>query len=104
MQAQQQQPYMNGAGALHIPAKQPTWKMNGHSTTGSKLTLLPHVPKAEESWEHISEESGWTAEDCLNHKLTFKKKEDIKVTKDTLLQHIKRLRALGRHLLVLKEK
>ena len=58
----------------------------------------------EEKWEHISEELGWSPEDCLNHKLTFKKKEDIKVTKDTLLQHIKRLRAMGWHLLLIKEK
>ena len=50
----------------------------------------------------MAEETGWSAQDCLNHKLTFKKREDIKVTKDTLLQHIKRLRALGWHLLLIR--
>ena len=59
---------------------------------------------AEEHWEGVSEELGWGPEDCLNHKLTFKKREDMKTTKETLLQHIKRLRALGWHLLMLKDK
>lgn len=41
----------------------------------------------------------WTPEDCLGHKLTFKKREDAKVLKETLLAYVKRLRALGWHLL-----
>ena len=62
------------------------------------------VVQPDENWDHISEELGWGPQDCLNHKLVFKKREDIKVTKDTLLQHVKRLRALGWHLVLLNEK
>ena len=58
----------------------------------------------EESWEHISEARSWTPEDCLNHKVAVKKREKEQVVKETFQQHIKSLRALGRHLLTLKEK
>ena len=60
--------------------------------------------QVEETWEDISKDLGWTPQDCLDHKLVFKKKEDFKVTKETLLQHVKRLRALGRHLTAVTEK
>ena len=62
------------------------------------------MQSTDEAWEDISEQLEWGPEDCLNHKLTFKEREDMKTTKETLLQHIKRLRALGWHLLMLKDK
>ena len=58
----------------------------------------------EETWEHISEAKNWTALDCLNHRVAVKKHEKDLVIKNTFQQHIKSLRALGRHLLTVKEK
>ena len=60
--------------------------------------------QGDEAWEHISEAEGWTMQDCLGHRLSFKKKDDAKVIKEAMQQHIKRLRSLGWHLLLLKEK
>lgn len=56
--------------------------------------------QAEElSWDQIAAAVGWSPAECLDHKLVFKKKEDAKQLKETLLQYVRRLRALGRHLL-----
>lgn len=46
----------------------------------------------------MAEELGWTITDCLNHKLSFKKKEDPKAKHEAMGQHIKRLRAAGWYL------
>lgn len=61
-------------------------------------------PQNEDSWEHISQQLGWTVSDCLNHKLSFKKKEDPKAKHEAMGQHIKRLRAAGWHLLHVMER
>ena len=58
----------------------------------------------EDSWEHISQQLGWSVADCLNHKLSFKKKEDPKAKHEAMGQHIKRLRAAGWHLLHVMER
>ena len=58
----------------------------------------------EDSWEQISEELGWSVTDCLNHKLSFKKKDDPKAKHEAMGQHIKRLRAAGWHLLHVMER
>lgn len=58
----------------------------------------------EDSWEHISEQLGWSVADCLNHKLSFKKKDDPKSKHEAMGQHIKRLRAAGWHLLHVMER
>jgi hypothetical protein len=47
-------------------------------------------------WEEIAEDMSWTIEDCLNHKVILKK--DVKSIKETLLSHVRRLRAAGWHL------
>lgn len=47
----------------------------------------------------MAEELGWTVKDCLNHKLSFKKKDNPKDKHEAMGQHIKRLRAAGWHLL-----
>lgn len=58
----------------------------------------------EDSWEQSSEQLGWSVADCLNHKLSFKKKEDPKAKHEAMGQHIKRLRAAGWHLLHVMER
>ena len=68
----------------------------------ASLTL--HLVQNEDSWEHISEQLGWSVADCLNHKLSFKKKEDPKAKHEAMGQHIKRLRAAGWHLLHVMER
>ena len=72
------------------------------SLTIGQLSLQSGQP--DESWEHISEGLGWSIADCLGHKLSFKKREDAKVIKDTLLTYVRRLRAAGWHLQTLKER
>lgn len=62
------------------------------------------APQNEDSWESISQELGWTVTDCLNHKLSFKKKDDPKAKHEAMGQHIKRLRAAGWHLLHVMER
>lgn len=59
---------------------------------------------AEESWELVAEQTGWTIADCLSHKLSFKKRDDPKIKLAAMTQHIRRLRAAGRHLSMLFEK
>ncbi len=58
----------------------------------------------EDSWESISQELGWTVTECLNHKLSFKKKDDPKAKHEAMGLHIKRLRAAGWHLLHVMER
>ncbi len=48
-------------------------------------------------WDDYADE-GDTAEDCLNFKLTIKKKDSAATVKELTLSYIKRLRALGWHL------
>ncbi len=48
-------------------------------------------------WDDYAAE-GDTPEDCLNYKLTLKKKDSVATVKKVTLSHIKRLRALGWHL------
>ena len=67
-------------------------------------SLTVHLLQNEDSWEHISEQLGWSVADCLNHKLSFKKKEDPKAKHEAMGQHIKRLRAAGWHLLHVMER
>ena len=60
----------------------------------------------EESWEQISEEKGWSLEDCLNFKLLFKKGKGAgtdKAKMTALSAHIKSLRAAGWHLFSLAD-
>ncbi|KAL3149974.1 hypothetical protein ABBQ38_013330 [Trebouxia sp. C0009 RCD-2024] len=63
-----------------------------------------NAPQNEDSWEHISQQLGWSVADCLNHKLSFKKKEDPKAKHEAMGLHIKRLRAAGWHLLHVMER
>ena len=72
------------------------------NVTSGHFSLQSGQP--DESWEHISEGLGWSIADCLGHKLSFKKREDAKVIKDTLLTYVRRLRAAGWHLQTLKER
>eukprot|EP00884_Botryococcus_braunii_P015285 jgi/Botrbrau1/243/Bobra.0022s0218.1 len=53
-------------------------------------------PQLEITWEEIAEDLGWTVDDCLNQKVVLKK--DAKLTKEILLTHVRRLRAVGWHL------
>lgn len=48
-------------------------------------------------WEDYAAE-GDSAEDCLNFKLTIKKKDSAATVKEVTLSYIKKLRALGWHL------
>lgn len=65
---------------------------------------MAYCMQNEDSWESISQELGWTVTDCLNHKLSFKKKDDPKAKHEAMGQHIKRLRAAGWHLLHVMER
>ncbi|KAK9808744.1 hypothetical protein WJX72_002933 [[Myrmecia] bisecta] len=65
----------------------------------------PEAPaQVEDTWEAISEETGWTLKECLNHKLLFKKRDADKAKNQVMGQHLRRLRAAGRHLLTEKER
>ena len=64
------------------------------------------VLQQEETWEQISEEKGWSLEDCLNFKLLFKKGKGAMTDKTKMValsQHIKCLRAAGWHLFSLAD-
>lgn len=52
----------------------------------------------------MAEQTGWTIAECLSHKLSFKKRDDPKIKLAAMTQHIRRLRAAGRHLTTLFEK
>ncbi|KAK9814021.1 hypothetical protein WJX73_009377 [Symbiochloris irregularis] len=75
-----------------------------NTATPAQATPAPSAPAVEESWESISEAREWTPEDCLNHKVAVKKKEKDQVLRETFMQHIRALRALGRHLLASKNR
>ena len=60
--------------------------------------------QAEESWEQVQEETGWSLVACLGHKLSFTKRQDPKAKSEALLAHVKRLRAAGWHLHTLTER
>ncbi len=60
--------------------------------------------QAEESWEQVQEETGWSLVACLGHKLSFTKRQDTKTKSEALLAHVKRLRAAGWHLHTLTER
>jgi hypothetical protein len=50
----------------------------------------------EVTWDEVAEELGWSVDDCLNQKVILKK--DLKASKEILLVHVRRLRAVGWHL------
>lgn len=52
-----------------------------------------------EAWDTVATQQGWTLEECLAHKLAFKKKDDPKIKAEAMAAHMRRLRAAGRHLL-----
>jgi hypothetical protein len=54
--------------------------------------------QGEETWENIVEATGWSIDDCLSFKLSFKKREDAKLKSEAMGLHLRRLRALGWHL------
>jgi hypothetical protein len=68
---------------------------------GARVFVL--VPKAavtlqaETLWEDYAA-AGDTPEDCLNEKISIKRRDNVGTVKDITLPYIKRLRALGWHL------
>lgn len=60
-----------------------------------------HCAQDCEDWDAVAAEMGWTLEQCLAHKLAFKKKDDPKVKAEAMAAQMRRLRAAGRHLLSL---
>ena len=86
-----------------MKAPQVCWKQQ-LALLSATQALTAQLVQNEESWEQISQELGWTVADCLNHKLSFKKKEDPKAKHEAMGQHIKRLRAAGWHLLHIMER
>jgi kinesin family member C1 len=61
-----------------------------------KPTAAPREELA--TWETVSNDTGWTPEDCLNHKLSFPKRCDPSKKIESLGAHVKRLRAAGWYL------
>ncbi|KAK9832155.1 hypothetical protein WJX74_000861 [Apatococcus lobatus] len=88
------------------PAPASPSKLDAKRTDTKPTSPLTVFKAQEESWVQISEEKGWSLEDCLNYKLLFKKGKGAgtdKAKMAALSAHIKSLRAAGWHLFSLAD-
>lgn len=85
-----------GADPTAAPAPKRGPAELAHQTRPSIETCVP--PEELEIWKSAAAEMNWTPADCLLHKLSFPKRCDAAKKVDTLVAHLKRLRAAGWYL------
>ena len=62
-----------------------------------RAAVTRELPQEDVTWEDYAAQ-GDTAQHCLGHKLSLKKRDTAAAIRDLTLTYIKRLRALGWHL------